>query len=96
MTDVSANGFVDPSYEIAVVDDPVEAIRRAQVEERVIVAQAGQPAVAVIPLVDLQLLLQLEEAELDRIDADDLRKLRESDEYENRVSWEDVKVLSAL
>ena len=45
-------------------------------------------------MVDLQLLLRLEEAELDRIDAEDLRKLRESDEYHDRVGWDAVKTLA--
>jgi hypothetical protein len=96
MSDASTDGFVDPSHEIAVVDDPNEAIRRARTEERTIIAAEGHPAVAVIPLVDLQLLLRLEEAELDRIDAVDLHNLRGSEEYVDRVSWDAVKRLAAL
>jgi hypothetical protein len=96
MNDEATNGFLESGHEIGVVDDPDEAIRRARAEERTIIATEGQPAVAVIPLVDLQLLLRLEEAELDRIDAADLHDLRGSEEYADRVSWDAVKTLTAL
>ena len=94
MDNASVNGFIDPSYEIEIVDDADEAIRRAGAEERIVLAQPGKSPVAVIPLIDLKLLLRLEDAELDRIDAEDLKLLRESDEYYDRVSWDAVKTMS--
>ncbi len=94
MSNAPTNGLIDPCYEIDIVEDANEAVRRARAETRVILAEDGQPPVAVIPLIDLQLLLQLEDAELDRIDAEDLRELRESDEYLDRVTWDEVKMAS--
>jgi hypothetical protein len=94
MSSTSSNGFVDPSYEIEIVDDVRDAIRRARAEERVILAEEGHSPVAMIPLIDLQLLLRLEEAELDRIDVEELQRLRKGDEYLDRVDWDTVKTLS--
>jgi PHD/YefM family antitoxin component YafN of YafNO toxin-antitoxin module len=100
MSTTTSNGLIDsdidPDSEIDVVQDVQEAIRRARAQERVIVTAEGQPSVAVIPLIDLKLLLRLEEEELDRIDAEDLRRIKESDEYHDRVSWDEVKVLSRV
>ena len=96
MNATSINGLIDPSYEVEVVEDVQEAIRWARVQERVIVASEGQPPIAVIPLLDLQLLLRLEDEELDRIDAEDLRRLKESDDYDDLVTWDEVKMQSRL
>jgi hypothetical protein len=96
MNSTSINGMIDPSYEIEVVDDAQEAIRWARAQERVIVAPEGEPPVAVTPLIDLKLLLRLEDEEVDRIDAEDLRRLKESDEYDDRISCAEVKMQSRL
>lgn len=94
MSSPSTNRLVDPAYDIEVVKDAHEAVRRARGQERVIVAMEGLPPVAVIPLIDLKLLLRREEEELDRIDAEDLRRIKESDEYADRLAWDEVKMQS--
>ena len=96
MSSASINGLIDPQYEIEVVEDAEEAMRRARAQERVIVVADEQPPVAVIPLIDLKLLLRLEDEELDRIDVEDLGRIKESDEYYDRVSWDEVKMQSRL
>jgi hypothetical protein len=57
--------------------------------------QRGAP-VAVISLADLQLLLRLEDEEFDRIDAEDLRLLKDGSDNRDRVSWDEVKTVSRL
>jgi hypothetical protein len=87
----STNGLIDPTYEIDSVDDPQEAIRRAGAQERVILAEAGRPPVAVIPLIDLKLLLRLEDEELDRIDVRELRAEEQAADNQDLIPWAEVK-----
>ena len=78
-------------YEIEQVEDVQEALRRALADStRVIVASDGEPVAAVIPMDDLYLLLRLEDAELDRIDLEEIAK-RESDPDERLIPLAQVK-----
>lgn len=78
-------------YEAPIVGEVEEALRRALAERtRVVLADAGQPIAAVIPIEDLYLLLRLEDEELDRIDLEEIRK-READPEERPIPWEVAK-----
>ena len=79
-------------YEIASVTDPVEALRRARsTAERVVIEEGGEPVAAVIPIHDLYLLLRLEDAELDRIDLDEIRKAEAEPGGQDTIPWAQVK-----
>jgi prevent-host-death family protein len=58
--------------------------RAAYGGERVVIQRHGKPIAAVVPIEDLRLL---EEAE----DAQDLRALRRARKEKGRIPWEDVK-----
>jgi hypothetical protein len=78
-------------YEIASVTDPVKALRRARsTSERVVIEENGEPVAALIPIKDLYLLLRLEDAELDRIDAEEIHR-READPDETPIPWDEAK-----
>jgi prevent-host-death family protein len=78
-------------HEIELVEDAGEAIRRARSEaQRVVIAESGRPVAAVVPIDDLYLLLRLEEAELDRLDLEEIRN-READSDEAPIPWDVAK-----
>jgi hypothetical protein len=79
-------------YEIDEVEDVREALQRAVAgSTRVIVAPDGEPVAAVIPMDDLYLLLRLEDAELDRIDLEEIRKAEAEPGGRAFIPWAQVK-----
>lgn len=95
MTTDPSNGIADLQKDVEIVDDVARALEVAE-EHRVVVTRTGHAPIAVIPIDDLRLLLRLEEAEMDRIDTHDVRQIKETDEYLDRVAWEDVKAVSRV
>jgi len=61
--------------------------RAAYGKERIILTRRGKPLAAIVPLEDLQLLDELENA----ADAEDVRVAREEAARGEVVAWEDVK-----
>ena len=88
--------LADLSDDVDIVDDVGQAIRLAAADRRVVLMENGGRAVALLPVADLRLLLRLEDEELDRVDAQDVRQLRKSKAYHDRVSWDDVKLTPRL
>jgi prevent-host-death family protein len=61
--------------------------RAAYAKERIILTRRGKPVAALVPLEDVQLLEEMENAE----DAEDVRLAREEAARGEVVSWESVK-----
>lgn len=68
------------------------AVRRAGPSEgRFVVRQDGEELAAIVSMDDFRLLLRLEEEELDRIDIEEVRRLRADPNEQERIPLEQVK-----
>ena len=86
------DGRPDAEHEIEAVDDLDEALRRVQAEDtRLIIRREGEPIAALIPLLDLRLLLKLEEDELDRIAVDEIRHAEADPEDQGWIPLDRVR-----
>lgn len=87
----------DPLPEVDLADDLRASVGRAAAgEERLVVLSGGEQVAAIIPIEDLRLLLRLEEEELDGIDVEELRKLRDNPEDQELIPWEAIKAKHGL
>ena len=80
-----------PPAQIDLGSDLVAAVRRAAGQERLVVRDAGEEVAAIIPRDDFHLLLRLEEEELDRIDAEEVRKALADPENKETIPYERIR-----
>ncbi|MBA2278449.1 MAG: hypothetical protein H0W06_11880 [Chloroflexia bacterium] len=73
------------------------AVRHAaESGERLIIRDGGEELVAILPLADIRFLLRLENAELDRIDLEEVRKARKDPNDQDRIPLDAMRVELAL
>jgi hypothetical protein len=70
--------------------------RAAQLEERLVVRDGGEELVAILPLADIRFLLRLKNAELDRIDLEEVRKARADPDDQDRILLDAIRAELAL
>ena len=79
-------------YGIDQVSDVHVAVRRARsAAQRMVVAEGGEPVVAVIPLRDLHHLLRLEDEELDPMDLEEIRQAESEPGGQDFIPFAQVK-----
>ena len=82
----------EPPARVNLGGDLRAAVERAAAnDERLVVRAGDEELAAIIPMEDFRLLLRLEEEELDRIDIEEVRRLRADPNEQEWIPLEQVK-----